>query len=160
MVLLDEFENISLLRHFSAVYRKQFASMAEPRAYEAGDYIFREGQTKRTIYFVVEGEVALDIRVPDLEAVRVFRVGPGELLGWTPVLGHGSMTATARALTPCRLAALDAEQIRALAERDLRFGLEFFRAMSIALADRLRATRLLLPAPHLRQTLGMNEGAD
>jgi CRP/FNR family transcriptional regulator, cyclic AMP receptor protein len=134
--------------------------MAEPRACEAGDCIFQEGQNKRTIYLVVEGEVALEIHVPDIEAVRVYRVGPGELLGWSPVLGHGSMTATARALTPCRLAALDAEQIRTRAEPDTRFGMEFFRAMSIALAERLRAIRLLLPNPRPRQTLDMNEGAD
>jgi hypothetical protein len=63
-------------------------------------------------------------------------------------------------LTPCRLAALDAGQIRALAERDTRFGMEFFRSMTTALAERLRATRLQLPDPRQRQMLGMSEGAD
>ena len=70
------------------------------------------------------------------------------------------MTATARALTSCRVAALDAEQVRTLAERDTRFGMEFFRSMSAALAERLRATRLQLPDPRQRQMLGMSEGAD
>jgi CRP-like cAMP-binding protein len=160
MVLLDELEDISLLQHFPADYRKQLAALAMPRAYEAGDCIFREGESKRTIYLVTEGSVALEIRVPDIGVVRVHRVGPGGLLGWSPVLGDGPMTATAFALTTCRLAALDAEQIRTLAEQDPRFGMEFFRAMSIALAERLRATRLQLPDPRQRPMLGMNEGAD
>jgi len=38
--------------------------------------------------------------------------------------------------------------------------MEFFRAMSIALAECLRAIRLLLPDSRQRQTLDMNEGAD
>jgi CRP-like cAMP-binding protein len=160
MVVLDELEDISLLRHFSADYRQELASMAEPRDCQAGDCIFREGQNGQTVYLVVEGEVVLEIRVPGLDAVQVHRVGSGDLLGWSPVLGRGSMTATARALTPCRLAALDAQRLRTLAEQDTRFGMEFFRAMSIALADRLRATRLQLPDPRQRQTLGKNEGAD
>ena len=63
-------------------------------------------------------------------------------------------------MTPCRLAALDAEQIRRWAEQDTRFGMEFFRVMSIALAERLPAIRLLLPDPRQHQTLDMNEGAD
>jgi CRP-like cAMP-binding protein len=160
MILLDELEDFNLLRQFSLTYRKQLASMAEPRAYQEGDCIFHEGQNENKVYLVVEGEVALEIRVPDLGVVRVHKVGPGELLGWSPVLGHGAMTATARALTPGRLAALDAERIRALAERDTRFGMEFFRAMSMALAERLRATRLQLPDPRQRQMLGTSEGAD
>jgi CRP-like cAMP-binding protein len=160
MILLDELEDLSLLRQFSPLYRKQLAAMAEPKACQKGDCIFREGQNEHKVYVVVEGEVALEIRVPDIEVVRVHRVGPGDLLGWSPVLGRGSMTATARALTPCRLAALDAERIRALTERDTRFGMEFFRSMSIALAERLRATRLQLPDPRLRQMLGVSEGAD
>jgi CRP-like cAMP-binding protein len=160
MVLLDELENIGFLRPLSAVYREQIASIARPKACEAGTIIFREGQNERQVYLVLSGEVGLEIRVPGIEVVQVHRVGPGDLLGWSPVLGRGAMTATARALTRCRLTALDAEQIRALAERDTRFGMEFFRSMSTALAERLRATRLQLPDPRQRQTLGMNEGAD
>jgi CRP-like cAMP-binding protein len=160
MVLLDELENIGFLRSFSANCRKQIASIARPKACEAGTIIFREGQNERQVFLVLNGEVGLEIRVPELGVVQVHRVGPGDLLGWSPVLGRGAMTATARALTPCRLAVLDAEQIRALAERDARFGMEFFRSMSTALAERLRATRLQLPNPRQRQMLGMSEGAD
>jgi CRP-like cAMP-binding protein len=160
MILLDEWEDLSLLRHFSTGYRQRLAAMAEPRECPADDCIFRAGQTERKVYLVVEGEAVLEIQVPSVGVVRVHHVGPGDLLGWSPVLGHGPMTATARALTPCRLVAFDAEKIRTLAEHDTCFGMEFFRAMSIALAERLRATRLQLPDPRLRQTLGVNEGAD
>jgi CRP-like cAMP-binding protein len=160
MVPLDELEYIGFLRSFSAVYRKQIASIARPQACEAGAIVFQEGQNERQVYVVLNGEVGLEIRVPEIGVVQLHRVGPGDLLGWSPVLGRGAMTATARALTACRLAALDAGEIRALAEQDTRFGMEFFRSMSTALAERLRATRLQLPDPRQRQMLGISEGAD
>ena len=160
MVPLDELEDSGFLRSLSATYRQQITSIARPRAYVAGAVLFQEGENERQVYLVLNGEVGLEIRVPEIGVVQVHRVSPGELLGWSPVLGRGAMTATARALTACRLAALDAGEIRALAEQDTRFGMEFFRSMSAALAERLRATRLQLPDPRQRQMLGMSEGAD
>lgn len=160
MVLLEELEDIDLLQHFSPTYRKQIAALANLQDCPAGSCIFKEGDHTHQVYLVAEGKVILEIKVPSLGVVQVHRVGPGELLGWSPILRRGVMTATARALSDCRLIALDGEQIRTLTERDTRFGMEFFRAMSAALAERLRATRLQLPDPRQRQTLGMNEGAD
>ena len=160
MVPLDELEDSGFLRSLSATYRQQITSIARPQAFVAGTVLFREGENERQVYLVLNGEVGLEIRVPEIGVVQVHRVSPGELLGWSPVLGRGAMTATARALTSCRVAALDAEQVRTLAERDTRFGMEFFRSMSAALAERLRATRLQLPDPRQRQMLGMSEGAD
>jgi len=160
MVGVKELADIRLLREFSPVYRKQLARMTREQHYQSGDCIFREGQSERQIYIVAEGQVVLEIRVPQLGTVQVHRVGHGSLLGWSPILGHGTMTATARALTDCRLIVLDADEVRALAERDARFGMEFFRTLSTALAERLRATRLQLPDPRMRQTLGLCEGAD
>jgi CRP-like cAMP-binding protein len=160
MVLLEELERIDLLQKCSPLYRKQIALLATSKVFLPGSYIFQEGDHERFVYVVAEGEVMLEIKVPSIGVVRVHQVGPGDLLGWSPILGRGWMTATARALNPCRLIALDAEQVCSLAERDTRFGMEFFRSMASALADRLRATRLQLPDPRQRQMLGVSEGAD
>ncbi len=160
MVRLDELKDIDLLEKFSPLCRRHLASLAASKVFLPGCCIFQEGDHERHVYVVAEGEVILEIKVPEIGVVQVHQIGPGDLLGWSPILGRGWMTATARALTPCRLIALDAEQVRALAESDTRFGMEFFRSMASALADRLRATRLQLPDPRQRQMLGMSEGAD
>lgn len=160
MVLLEELEGIDLLEKFSPLYREQLALLATSEVYLPGSCIFQEGDHEHHVYVVTEGEVVLEIKIPNIGVVQVHQIGSGDLLGWSPILGRGLMTATARAVTPCRLIALDAEQVRALAERDTRFGMEFFRSMASALADRLHATRLQLPDPRLRQMLGTSEGAD
>jgi CRP/FNR family cyclic AMP-dependent transcriptional regulator len=160
MVLLEELKDIDLLEKFSPLCRRQLASLATSKAFLPGSCIFQEGDHERHVYVVAEGEVILEMKVPNIGAVQVHQVGRGDLLGWSPILGRGWMTATARTLTPCRLIALDAEQVRALAESDSRFGMEFFRSMARALADRLRATRLQLPDPRQHPMIGVSEGAD
>jgi CRP-like cAMP-binding protein len=160
MVLLDELEKLSFLRHFAPVYQRQIASLARLAEYPAEAEIFTEGQMGQHIYLIVEGYVALHIHVPDQDGIQVHAVGPGQLLGWSPVLGLGPMTATARTLTPCRLAALDAARILALAESNPKFGREFYRCTAAALAERLRATRLQIPNVHYHELLAAKEGSD
>jgi CRP-like cAMP-binding protein len=141
MVLLEELENVSFLRNFSPPCFKQIAMLAQLKEYEAGTGLFAEGEDTSWIFIVLQGDVVLEIQVPGAGSVAVQHVGPGELLGWSPVLGLGPMTAGARALTRCRLAALDAGQIQTLCQRDPWFGVEFYRHIAVTLANRLSATR-------------------
>ncbi len=91
--------------------------------------------------------------------VGVYVAGPGELLGWSPVLGGRGMTATARAAGRCRLAALDAERVRALCEKEPTFGLAFLRQLALVLSDRLSHTRRRLGSPaNVRGPLGVAPG--
>jgi CRP-like cAMP-binding protein len=160
MILLDEIEKGAFLPHFTAAHVKKIAQAAQLQEYQAGDEIFREGDHSPCIYIVLKGEVGLEFRVSRLGTVHVLTVGPGELLGWSPLLGGAPMTATARAETRCRLAALDAAQINALAEQDTRFGMEFFRSTSAALAQRLYAARTEIPRTASGKSHIRCEGSD
>jgi CRP-like cAMP-binding protein len=160
MVLLEELEGCGCLRHFAPEHWPQVASMAQLQEHAAGACVFSEGHSPGHVYLVLEGEVALEVRVPDGVAVRAHRLGPGDLLGWSPVLGLGPMTATARALTRCRLAALDVAQVQALSEQDARFASEVLRATAKALAERLRALRQCLPDARRHEPHAVKEGAD
>jgi CRP-like cAMP-binding protein len=116
-------------------------------AVQAGDYppqaeLFRQGQKLAQVFLLEEGEVALEVHAPRHGAQRVHTVGAGELLGWSPLLGGGPMTATARAVTAVRVLALDAGHILTLCEQHPALGLALMRRIAEALAERLAATRL------------------
>ena len=160
MVLEEELDNAAFLRQFTPAHQKKLAGLARLKEYQADDVIFGEGEHCPEVYLVLDGEVGLEIRVPGCGVIEVHRIGPGGLLGWSPVLSGGPMTATAVSATRCRLAALGADQIVALADRDPRFGLEFFHCMSAALAERLHATRLQIPDSARDRFRGLAEGAD
>lgn len=110
----------------------------------AGAVLFREGHESESVFLVVSGQIALEIACPRRGRLRFQTVGPGELLGWSPLLGQPRMTATARALSPAQVIRLDAAPILALCEEQPRFGMELMRCTAIALSKRLAATRLHL----------------
>jgi CRP/FNR family transcriptional regulator len=121
------------------------ARTASPVTFDAGAVLFREGQDHDTVYLVREGTVGLEVRVGD-RTVRLQTAGPGELVGWTPLIGHGPMTATARAVGPAevRAVAMSAPQLLAHFEQEPRLGMAFLRRAAETLARRLAATRLQL----------------
>jgi CRP-like cAMP-binding protein len=144
MILPEEMESIGFLRALGAPHLARVAGLARLRECAEGEVLFREGEDSPCLYFVLHGSVALEVEAPDVGPVQTFTAGPGDLLGWSPVLGRHAMTATARAAARCRLAALDAAEVAALCERDPRFAAAFLRQTALVLSQRLRRTRRIL----------------
>jgi len=159
MILPQEMDKIPFLRDLGGTYGNELARMAQLEERPAGAVIFRRGQDSSVLYFVLDGEVGLEFQVSPREIAEVHRVGPGDLLGWSPVLGRRSMTATARAVTRTRLAALSVDQIVHLCERDPLFGTAFHRQVAIVLSSRLDDTHRRL-SQHLPRRPIPAEGSD
>jgi CRP/FNR family transcriptional regulator, cyclic AMP receptor protein len=140
-IMMAALRGMRFLHDIEEQYLQALAPLAELREFRAGTVLFREGQSHPNIYLVIAGSVALDFRFSG----RVLQtVGPGELLGWTPILGGVEMTATARVLEPTQAVAIRASQLIALCEHNPRFGFEFMRQTARALSRRLNATKLQL----------------
>jgi CRP-like cAMP-binding protein len=144
MVLLDTLKSVRFLHDIANEHLRQIASVAELRDFPANAVVFREGQISLFLYLVVQGNVSLEINVPDRGRIRFETVGSGELLGWSPLLQAGPMTATARSLVPTQLIVLNAAQVKALCAHDTGFGYELVQRAAQALSQRLAATRLQL----------------
>jgi CRP-like cAMP-binding protein len=144
MLPREGLEGLRFLHGLRAEYLDQIAAIAEARDVPADGFVFREGEASAHVFVVASGRISLLVRVPGHGPVRVHTLGEGELLGWTPLLGAGVMTATARAAVPSRLVALHAPQLLALIEHDPRLGVELMRRVAAALAQRLNSTRLQL----------------
>lgn len=144
MILPDELRRIAFMQHLEEEHLNRVARMARLEECQQGTVLFREGEACSSIYFVLSGTVGLEVAEPDGEAVEVATVGEGDMAGWTPVLGQQTMTATGRALTRCRLAALDVKQVLEFCKNDLRFGATFMRQVALVLAARLDSTRRCL----------------
>jgi len=141
MISPHEMDKIPFLHDLGGPYAGELARLARLQEFPAGAVIFKQGQDTSTIFLVLDGEVGLDVRVSPDEIAEVHRVLSGDFLGWSPVLGRRSMTATARAATPARLALLDVGQILQVCERNPLFGAAFFREMARVLSSRLDDTR-------------------
>jgi CRP/FNR family cyclic AMP-dependent transcriptional regulator len=142
--LIETLRGIAFLDGATEPDLERIAGVAQLEQYPIGSTLFRDNESLDCIFLIVAGSVALEIPGPDQAVKRTYTVGPGELLGWSPLLSKLPMTATARSLTLTRVVALNAGKVLALCEQDPRFGYAFMRRTAQALARRLDATRAQL----------------
>jgi CRP-like cAMP-binding protein len=148
MVMIDQLEGLTFCKGMRREFLDLLATAGEVRNCPTGSYLFREGQHSDNIYLLLQGGVGLEVSVPDLGPVRLQTAGPGELLGWSPVLGLGWMTASAVALSACRVLALDVRKVLRLADEQPRFGMELMRRLAMTLARRLNGARMQILEEH------------
>lgn len=142
--LIATFCSIGFLRDASPALMHQLAMLSHHERFATRAVIAHQGEPARWIYLVVEGTVALEICAPGVGCKRLLTIGPGELLGWSAVLGPNRWTATARSLSPVTLIAIEGARLQTLCDADPAFGYEFMTRIALAIASRLNATRLQL----------------
>jgi CRP-like cAMP-binding protein len=164
MTLADEMGEVRALRGLGNTHVQKLAAIARTRECPEEAILFREGDDSAFIFVLLSGEVVLEMNLRDRGPATVSIVGPGELLGWSPVLGRHAMTATARAKSPCRLAVLEVPRVSELIQQDPHFGVAFLRQLALIVSDRLGATRLCLASIRDNRQLPMfgimHEGSD
>lgn len=112
--------------------------------YNAGEYIFREGDVSDTFYLIRYGRVALEIHVPGRGPVVIETLNEGDVLSWSWIVPPYRKQFDARALTLVRALAFDGLCIREKCEEDPRLGYELLRRFIQIIGKRLQATRMQL----------------
>ncbi len=146
MTLAEEMVAVKALRGLEDVHLQNLAAIARPRECPAGAVLFRERDDSPFIFVLLSGQVMLEVNLRDQGPIGIYAAAPGELLGWSPVLGRHAMTATAKVTAPCRLAVLEVARVTELIQQDPHFGVAFLRQLALILSDRLSATRQCLAA--------------
>ncbi len=161
--IIETLRAFPLLEGLTEDELQQLAAVAQVKKYPAGTSIFHEGENLTQAFFVVDGLIGLEQRSSNHGDKRVHTLGPGELLGWSPLLGHHQMTATARSLTSTWLIAVEAEYALELCQHHPLFGFHLMRETAEALATRLTAARRHAPDGCYEEPAfiaSMHEGAD
>jgi CRP-like cAMP-binding protein len=115
---------------------------AKNARFDAGKYLFREGESADWFYLLREGRVALDLRDPARGAVTLQTLGRGEVCGLSWLVPPYRWSYDARALESVRAIAIDASCLRRKSEADPRFGYEMMKRFMPPLVERLQAARL------------------
>ncbi len=120
------------------------AGCARTVAFGPGRLIFSEGERAETLYLLRRGRVALEVRRPGKAPLMVETLSAGALLGWSWLLPPYRWHLDARALGTVLAVAIDADCLRAKADKDPEFGYRLLQRMSAVIVDRLQATRFRL----------------
>jgi CRP/FNR family cyclic AMP-dependent transcriptional regulator len=130
------------LKGLAPSHLKELVSCASNVRFDAGQYIFHQGEEANTFYAVRQGKVALEIFVPGRGGVVIQDVGEGDILGWSWLIPPHRWRFDARAAELTRALAFDGVCLRRKCEEDHDFGYELLRRFSEVITQRLEATRL------------------
>jgi CRP/FNR family cyclic AMP-dependent transcriptional regulator len=132
----DFFQNIPV------EFLPQIASVAQSSSFSPGVTLFAEGHRHPHFHLITDGHIRLEMFVPSRGRLPILTAGPGDVIGWSALIGDSTMTSTAVALETVRTLAFAGEQLKQLCEADHEIGYHVMRQLATALSRRLLATRL------------------
>jgi len=115
---------------------------AKNARFDAGQYLFHEGDPADVFYLLRNGRVALEIAAPERGPITFQTVVAGEIVGVSWLIPPYRWTYDAKALELVRAIAMDATCLRQKCEDDHDLGYEMMKRFVPMLVERLQATRL------------------
>ena len=142
MADLEQLRRIHIFSSLPDGILSEIARLGGIDTYEAGEVIFYQGDRARYLYGILDGRVDLGLqlrdKVVDFDVVYeesiveksevrekhiiIDRIGPGEILAWSALVGQGVFSTTARCLEPTTLVSLPREKLKPLMDQDTRAG--------------------------------------
>jgi CRP-like cAMP-binding protein len=110
--------------------------------FDAGKYLFHEGDPADEFFLIRHGRVALEIAAPGRAAVTFQTVPEGDVVGLSWIIPPYRWAYDARALDLVRAIGIDATCLRQKCESDHDFGYTMMMRFVPVLVERLQATRL------------------
>jgi len=112
--------------------------------FNAGEFLFREGESADQFYLIKQGKVSVETFVPNKGALTIDRVDEGEVLGWSWLFPPYRWHFDARALELTRAISLDGKCLREKKEKDHELGYVLMTFFAQIMENVLQATRLQL----------------
>ncbi len=123
---------------------QKLVDCANNASFEAGEYLFREGQDAKQFFFIRHGRIALELNTHNRGQLTIQTAGIGEILGWSWLLPPYHWHYSAKAVELTRTVALNAECFRERCEEDYELGYMIMKRFAHEMESHLRATRLQL----------------
>jgi CRP-like cAMP-binding protein len=112
--------------------------------FNAGQFLFHEGEEANEFYMIRGGKVAVQIQGAERGPVTVQTIGEGDVLGWSWLIPPYRWRFDAKALELTRAIALDGKCLRTKSEEDHDLGYELLKRFAGIIVERLEAARLQL----------------
>lgn len=131
----------------SGLAREHVARLAQSAAatsFTANQYLFHAGEKAESLFLIRQGMLAVEIFDARRGPISVQTLEGPCVLGWSWLVAPYKWCFDARALSPIRAIAVNADQLRKLCEQDHDLGFHLLKRCTTVFAERLRASRLQL----------------
>lgn len=116
-------------------FLKDLMALGESQTFKPNHVIFRQGEPAEYFYILVKGKV--DISVGEIGHTVYTVSNPGEVFGWSCVLGRGQYSATAEAKQESTVTRIKGKEVKGFLEKDPAVGMIFYRTVAAVLVNRL-----------------------
>ena len=100
-----------------------------------GQVVFREGDPAESFYILVKGRIKLTLGEKSREVYVAYQ--PGEIIGWSSLIGRETLSATARCLEPTILSKVDRQRFLDILGKYPTEGVTLFQRVATMLGNRL-----------------------
>ncbi|MBW2657823.1 MAG: cyclic nucleotide-binding domain-containing protein [Deltaproteobacteria bacterium] len=128
-------QKADLLRGLSSDCINEIMDIAGLESYGKGTCIFLRGDRAWHLYFLLRGRVKLHLGETGKVVHHVSR--PGEIIGWSGLVGREAYSASAECTMPVELHKVGAGKLREILKKNPADGYIFFENLSKILGERL-----------------------
>jgi len=129
------------LKGMTAQQLELLAKDSVPAEFRAGEWILNEGSNANRFYLIVEGQVEVESKALEGEAVAIQTLGPGDVLGWSWLFPPFYWQFGAWAATPTKAICFYGTHLRQVCEANHDLGYELMKRISEIVIQRLQAVR-------------------
>lgn len=127
---------------FEPEHADLIAGCARNHRFDAGQYLFHEGEAADEFYLIRHGMVALEIVEPGRSPIVFETLGPGDIVGASWLVPPYRWVFDARAIELTRAIGIDGACLRGKCDADHDLGYEMMQHFLPVMVKRLHATRL------------------
>jgi CRP/FNR family transcriptional regulator, cyclic AMP receptor protein len=131
------------LPHWSAQDWATLLALAKPVTLASNAVLMKRGQTEQSLFLVARGALDVSAGGGGSAMGSLFREGPGAVIGEIAFFDSGARSATAWAVEPTQLLALERKDVDTFAAAHAARGLELLFALGRVLAFRVRRSEHL-----------------
>ena len=139
-VSISQLREIGLFGALGDEMLEHLAGILQPLRFEAGVFVFREGESARDFFVVLDGEMEVSKKSRSGRETRVAILGPSDCFGEMSLLDMQPRSATVRALSPVRVLRVTSEDMDALYRYDLKSYTLIILNIARDISRRLRVT--------------------
>lgn len=140
--MLTALRSMKALEGMETSHLKKLAALAAPLKFTKDQIIYHAGVLGDAIYFIEDGEVVIEINLPESDSpVTMYTVGPGHLFGWSALFPPRRKQSRSRAVVPTHVIAISATGLRKAFQFDQDLENDIIHRVNEVIAERLTATR-------------------
>jgi CRP-like cAMP-binding protein len=142
--ILTELRQFEFMKDMETTHLKKLASIASIIEFPKEKIIHEAGDLGKAIYLINEGQVNIEIDVPDHPTVTVLTVGPRQMFGLSSLFPPQRKKGRARVVRTMQAVVIYATDLRSLFRADHDLERAFFERTTRIINERIKATWLQL----------------